>query len=126
MKKASLFLIGCALLVGLSTSTARAFPEFFAEFKAKYVKEKPETDAEKALAEKVEKVKCNVCHMGKEKKPRNNYGKHLEKHINKGDKKNKEKIQKGLDTVYEEKVSEDEDKTFGDLIKAGDLPGGEG
>lgn len=125
MKKAVLILVCGALVFSLTLSTASAIPPFAAEFKARYVKENPETDEEKALAAAVEKVKCNVCHMGKEKKERNAYGKALDELLDKKeDAKNKEKIQEALEAVEEMKADED-GPTFGELIKEGKLPGGE-
>ncbi len=127
MKKAGLFLICGSVVVALSVNWASARPQFNAEFKGKYVK--PDgTDVEKGFAKKVDMVKCLVCHGkkdGKEdKKVRNDYGKALNKLLNKDDAKNKVKINKALDTVYDEKVP-DGTETFGDRIKAGKLPGGE-
>src|SRR5262245_36508114 len=118
MKKCVLILLCGAFVVSVSVNSARAIPPFMAEFKEKYVKKEPATDAEKALAAAVEKVKCNVCHKRKEKKDRNDYGKALDELLDKKtDAKDKEKIHKALDTVSEKKPKDD-GPTYGDLIKA--------
>ncbi len=126
MRKAVCILIFGTVLA-LSVNGAGARPLYNTEFKGKYYK--PDgTDVEKELAKKIDMAKCLVCHGkkdGKEdKKVRNDYGKALGKLLNKDDAKNKEKIKKALDTVYNEKVP-DGTETFGDRIKAGKLPGGE-
>jgi hypothetical protein len=77
------------------------------------------------LAAEVERVKCNVCHVGKDKKERKAYGKALDERLDKkADKDDKEKIRKMLEEVAA--LPSDPDKkdspTFGDLIKAGKLP----
>jgi len=80
--------------------------------------------AEKALAAAVETAKCNLCHKGKEKKDRNAYGEALAELLDKKeDAKNVDKIRKALETVAA-KASPDGGPTFGELIKAGKLPGG--
>ncbi len=120
----ALKLAGVWIIVASRSSASDSSPTkpFFDEFNAKYVK-KEGTDAEKELAKKVETLKCAVCHDPKDKKKRNDYGKALDKLLDKKeDAKNKEKIIKSLDTVYGEKVP-GKDETFGDRIKAGKLPG---
>lgn len=123
MKKAVFVLLCAAVAFGMKPNSAKAIKPFFDEFKAKYVK--ADGDAgDKAYAELVEKVKCNVCHKGKEKKDRNAYGKELDKLLDKKtDAKDKPKIQKALDTVAKEKSPGG--PTFGELIKEHKLPGGE-
>jgi hypothetical protein len=117
-----------ATLLWVATPSANAIKPFSDEFKAKYVKEKPETEKEKAFAEAVAKVKCLVCHEGKSKKNRNVYGKQLSELLDKKtDKENVEKIKKALDRVAKTKVDakKKDSPTFGDLIAEGKLPGGE-
>jgi hypothetical protein len=122
MRRAVLIILLGGLVVGLSQSPARAVKPFFTEFKEKYTN--PEGSAEdKAYAELVEKTQCNVCHMGKSKKMRNDYGKALNKYIKKEDQKDKEKIKEALDKAAEEKSADG--MTFGELIKDHKLPGGE-
>jgi hypothetical protein len=125
MKKVSLLLV-CSLLV-LSAGTAWAIPPFNDAFKKAYVKDGT------PLAEKVAEVKCNVCHMGKEKKDKNEYGKAVGKFLKKadftGDAKKYENVKDddaqkaladGLKSAEAEKGAGG--KTFGELIKAGELP----
>ena len=134
MKKVVLSLYCGALVLGLLLNHAGAIPAFKKEFDAKYVKKDSTDPVEKSFAEAAEGAKCLVCHgknaEGKEdKKTRNTYGKALGKLLDKKkDAKDKEKIQKALDKVAGEKVDEKkpDSPTFGDLIKAGKLPGGDG
>jgi len=125
MRAAIVFAICFSAIVALSVNWASGRAQYNAEFKGKYYK--PDgTDVEKKFAKKVDMAKCLVCHGkkdGKEdKKVRNEYGQALSKLL-KND-KDKEKIKKALDTVYDEKVP-DGTETFGDRIKAGKLPGGD-
>jgi hypothetical protein len=120
MKKAVLFLLCGAFVLGLSLPSVKAVPPFKKEFDSKYVK--PDgTPAEKALAAAAEGAKCNICHVGKEKKDKNAYGIELGKHLKKADAKDAEKIQKALSEV--ESAKSPGGKTFGELIKEGKLPG---
>lgn len=112
-------MIGVAVAVAFSSSPAFAIKQFADAFKETYVKEGS------PLAAEVEKAKCNVCHVGKNKKDRNAYGNALAELLDKKeDKDNKEKILKALETVAAQ--SSDPAKadapTFGDLIKQGKLP----
>jgi hypothetical protein len=125
MRKFVLLLVALGLWVGLSQGSARAIPPFKKEFDAKYVKADSTEEADKALAKAVDKVKCNTCHLGKDKKKRNTYGEQLAELLDKKeDAKNKEKIQKALETVSALKIDpeKDDSPTFGDLLKAGKLP----
>ena len=117
-----------AALLWVATPSAEAIKPFSDQFKAKYVKEKPANDKEKALAEAVAKAKCLVCHEGKSKKNRNPYGKQLAELLDKKtDKESVEKIQKALDRVAKMKIDPKKkgSPTFGDRIAQGKLPGGE-
>jgi hypothetical protein len=91
------------------------------------VKKEPATDSEKSLAAAVTKANCNVCHVGKSKKNRNEYGKAINNFITKKDIKDKAKIQDALGKV-EAMKSDPKDPnspTYGELIQQGKLPGGE-
>ena len=125
MKKFSL-LLAC-LMLATSAATAWAIPPFSDAFKKAYVKDGS------PLAEKVAEVKCNVCHMGKEKKDKNEYGKAVGKFLKKadftGDAKKYDDVKgdaaqkalaDGLKSAEAEKSSAG--KTYGELIKAGELP----
>ena len=95
-----------------------------------YRKQFEETYKDSKIVEAAKEAKCNVCHYGKTKKNRNDYGKALTKYLNadqykklyKTDKEalNK-KIKEALKSVV--KVKSTKGKTFGELIKAGQLPG---
>jgi hypothetical protein len=107
---------------------AKADKAFRDEFIAKYVKTDSSDSKEKAFADACDKAKCNICHEGPSKKNRNIYGQALAKFLKRDtDKDNKEKIQAALDKVAAMKANPKDAKspTFGDLIKAGKLPGGE-
>lgn len=94
---------------------AQARPKYMAVFKQTYPNPK--------LAGQVEATKCNVCHFGKEKKDRNDYGMAISNAL--GEAKNvkaADEIAKALKTA-EKAASSTEGKTFGDLIKDGQLPG---
>jgi len=79
--------------------------------------------------EEAKKAKCNVCHFGKKKANRNDYGKALSKFFTKDDYKKlkddkpalKKKIEDAFKACLKEKSGSG--KTFGELIKAGKLPG---
>ncbi len=68
------------------------------------------------------KLTCAVCHPDKDKKKRNNYGVALAGKLSKKNESDLDKIKEAL-TKTEGEKSKTEGKTFGDLIKAGDLPG---
>lgn len=68
------------------------------------------------------KLSCAVCHPSKSKKKRNNYGVAMGKNVGKKNQSDLEKIKEAVVKAEKEK-SATEGKTFGDLIKAGELPG---
>jgi len=114
--------LGMAVVVGGASREALAIKQFADEFKAMYVKKGT------PLAAAVEAAKCNVCHVGKDKKQRNAYGQALAERLDKKeDAKNVEKIKKALEEVAA--LSSDPSKadapTFGKLIDEGKLPGGD-
>jgi hypothetical protein len=132
MKKVVLIVYCGALVVGITLNHAGAMPQFKKEFQDKYVKKDSSDAAEKSLADAFETASCLVCHTKKadgkaDNKSHNVYGKSLKKLISKKDAKDKEKIREALDKVAGEKVdpSKPDSPTFGELIKAGKLPGGE-
>lgn len=127
MKKYLAIVLAVVICGGFVAKSAIARPPYLKAFTAKYVKEKPENDAEKALKEAVDKIKCNVCHEGNDKKKRNAYGKALDKLLDKEDAANADKINESLDKVAEEKINPDDEKsaTYGDHLKEGKLPAGE-
>ena len=103
---------------------AYAVEAFKKQFEAKYVKKDPATDSEKAFAAAVTTAKCNVCHVGKTKKVRNEYGKALSTLVTKKDAKNLEKIQDALAKAADMKSnpSDPSSPTFGELFEKGQLP----
>ncbi len=120
----SVLAFGLIWLAG-SLKQAAAEKAFFDQFVATYVKADSNEPKDKAFAEAVEKTKCNVCHEGKSKKNRNEYGKALDELLDrKTDKENKEKIIAALKTVEAKHVDpkDENSPTFGDRIKAGKLP----
>ncbi len=119
-------LLGLVLL-GLASSPLKADKAFFDEFVAKYVKPDSTDPKDQAFKATVEKVRCNVCHVGRTKKNRNLYGQALDKLLDRqADKENKPKIQAALDTVAKQHSNPDDPKspTFGELIQQGKLPAG--
>jgi len=121
------FVVVAGAVVALFVNWAIARPQYNTEFKGKYYK--PDgTDVEKTFAEKVDIVKCMVCHglnaQGKaDRRILNDYGSALGKLLNK--QRNKQRIIAALDRVSKQKVPDGTDETFGDRIKVGKLPGGE-
>jgi hypothetical protein len=121
MKKVGLFFLVGALVVGAGSKSAFALPDVSKRFLEVY---KDNADVIAASKE----AKCNVCHFGKSKKNRNDYGKALSKYINKDEVK-KKKAEGGVEEYIDDGLKKAEaDKstgggTFGDLLKAGKLPG---
>lgn len=68
------------------------------------------------------KLTCAVCHPDKDKKIRNNYGTAFGKALPKKNETDEAKIKEAL-TKSEGEKSATDGKTFGDLIKAVELPG---
>ena len=125
MKKLCLMLLCGVLAMATHVPPAWAIKQFQDQFHAKYAGEKADASFV-ALVKKT--AKCNVCHLGKKKKDRNAYGQELSKLLDKkADKKDVKKIREALDKVAKMHLDPEDEKspTFGDLIKAGKLPGGE-
>ena len=122
-KTAGLF--GCVLMAaGVlmlgGSESAEARPQYFKAF----------TDNYPDLKKEIAVQKCNVCHFGKDKKDRSNYGEAFGKTLSKvvGDPQAKNVPAKQLPKIKEAvKKTEEEksavaDKTFGDLLKEKKLP----
>ncbi|HEX4146249.1 MAG TPA: hypothetical protein VHY91_22295 [Pirellulales bacterium] len=141
MKKVGTFVL-CAVaftaVVCWKVTPVHAYPDFFKEFEKKYTKEAPATPEETQFKETITTTKCGICHQGKTKKVRNTYGKAVEGFIpevvgkptlTKEDKdalkKDTVKINALLDKAAEvhSDAANPQSPTFGDLIKAGKLPG---
>ena len=123
MKTLGLLLVGfVALSVAIPSAMAR--PDYKKAWEAKYA-----VDDDACGAPILAELKCNVCHYGKTKKNRNDYGVALSKICNKETytelKSDKEKligeVKKALVKIEAEKSVAGE--TFGKLIKAGKAPG---
>lgn len=127
-KRVALSSIFCCLaalfLIALSATPALAVKEFKDAFKAKYIKPDSTDAKDKALAAAFDQAGCMTCHVGENRKNRNDYGKQLAKLITKKDKKNKEKILKAMDTVakLKSKPKDAKSPTFGEKIASGKLP----
>ena len=98
-----------ALFLGFGSS-ADARPNYNKAFQAKY----PDLAAAK-------EAKCNVCHEGKDKKVRNDFGMAFSKDLDGKKVMDAAKIDAALDKVASE-PSAVSGKTYGDLIKEGKLP----
>jgi len=107
---------GAALfsLLLLSGGDASARPQYKKPFEAAYpdLVKKHGTNG---------KLSCAVCHPVKDKKKRNDYGVALTKALGKKSEKDAAKIKAALKKVESEKNADG--KTYGELIKAGELPG---
>lgn len=118
--------LACLALLGMTAAPAWAVPAFNEAFKKAYVKDGS------PLAEKVAEVKCNVCHVGKDKKEKNEYGMAVAKYLKKGDfagdskkydpksDEGQKALADGLQKAAAEKSSSG--KSFGELLQAGELP----
>lgn len=119
MKKLGVMLVIAICAFAYGVQSASAIPPFGVAFGKKYVE--GNTNAE--FVEAVKAAKCGLCHVGTDKKERNSYGAALAELLDKKeDAKNEEKINAALDTVAGMKP-EGSEKTYGDLIKDGKLPG---
>jgi hypothetical protein len=116
------------LIVALTAPPAWAVKPFNDGFIKEYVKQG------EPFAAKVEAAKCNLCHIdGKPKKMRNEFGLAVSKHLTKDDfgegkkfdpksETGQKAIAAGLARALTEKRGDG--KSFGDVIKAGELPAG--
>ena len=116
------FATACAVAVAalaFFANSADARPVYKTKFVAVYGK----TNAA------AKKAGCKACHPGKSKKDRNDYGYALSKLVKpadfKGKKGKSEESQKKLAEAFKklEKEKNADGKTFGELLKAGKLPG---
>ncbi|MEX2172568.1 MAG: hypothetical protein WD851_24825 [Pirellulales bacterium] len=127
MRRAACLLVAaagsCVLASCFLVGTAEAIPAFQTQFYKKYLD--GNENAEYVNAVKKE-AKCWLCHQGKNRKHHNAYGIHLTDLLTKKDIKEVEKIVKALDTVAALRSNPDDEnsKTYGEMIAAGELPGG--
>ncbi len=95
----------------ISFSNVHAQKNYFEAFKKKY----------EDLKDKADEAKCAVCHPNPDsKKERNDYGKAFGKALGTKKEKNEEKIKEALKKIEGKKAPNG--KTFGENIKAGELP----
>jgi hypothetical protein len=122
MKKIAVCVVIGLIAFAVSLKSASALPPFNKEWVAKYNPGEANATFKDA--------KCNVCHAGESKKMKNEYGKAVGKYLTKA-KYNEIKddqaaaqkyIAEGLQKAEGEKSSSGQ--TYGELIKAGKLPGG--
>lgn len=121
MKKVCACLVLLVVALAWTMQSASALPPFNKEWVAKY----NAGDKNSAFAE----AKCNVCHAGESKKMKNEYGKAVGKYLTKA-KYNEIKEDEAAAKKYIleglQKAENDKDgsgKSYGELIKAGKLPG---
>jgi hypothetical protein len=119
MKKVCVCLVLALVGLGFSFQSASALPPFNKEWVSKY-----NTPEKAAYSE----AKCNVCHAGESKKMKNDYGKAVGKFLTKAkyneikedEAAAKKYIAEGLAKAEAEKAASG--KTYGELLKAGELP----
>ncbi len=126
MRKLVVTAVVMALFLGLVNTSAKAIPPFNEAFKKAYL-----SDPKSALSVAVDKVKCNVCHEGTNKKMKNEYGLAVGKLLKKADFSKDaidadpagkaKQLADALAKVEGEKSKDG--KTFGEKLKAGALPG---
>ncbi|MBA4031111.1 MAG: hypothetical protein C0478_09525 [Planctomyces sp.] len=114
MRSTWISLACCAAVAAavLGGNSAEARPPYLAAFKESYSN----------LADKAGEAKCTICHFGESKKNNNDYGTAMKTALGAKNVKEAEAIKASLKKIETEKSST-EGKTFGDLIKAGELPG---
>lgn len=103
-------------LLVVTGENASARPQYKKPFEAAY------PDLVKKHGKDGKSLSCAVCHPVKDKKKRNDYGVALTKALGKKNEKDKDKIKEALKKAEKEKNKAG--KTYGELIKAGELPGG--
>jgi hypothetical protein len=118
------YLLCAACVVFALASPAGAVPQFQKAFQETYLN----SLKDKKFAESMEKadVKCLICHQGKQKKNRNDFGKVVGKLLTKKDAKNKEKIAEGLKKALAMHVDPKDDKspTYLERLESSQWPGG--
>ena len=97
------------LVVTIDVAPAR--PQYLAQFGRMY----PEFPIKK-------ETRCAICHCGTSKKGHNDYGEAIEKMLDGKNVKDRAAIEKAL-RIVERDPSKVHGKTFGDLIRAGKMPG---
>jgi hypothetical protein len=127
MKNLCLSLICGAIVLGLSADDASARSQYKKAFIANYNLAEPSNDTETALAAAFKTGSCYTCHY-KDKKKRNEYGEALQKLLPKysKDRWKAEKDACNTEVFAAFKKLETQTgahgKTFGEKLKAGELP----
>ncbi|MEM6329708.1 MAG: hypothetical protein AAF790_05615 [Planctomycetota bacterium] len=131
----NLAILSIAAAVAAHVGNAEAYPQFLKAFRAEYLDGNENEDFTKLA----KKAKCMICHAAKEDNPKkynakehNPYGQKVDDLLGKGDRKDADKISKALQKIAEmpsreakDGESEGDIPTFGELIEAGKLPGGD-
>jgi hypothetical protein len=126
MKKVCVCLVVAFVATCWFLPSASALPPFNKEWMAKY----KESNKNPKFVEAVDTAKCNVCHAGESKKVKNEYGKAVAKYLTKAkyneikedETAAKKYIIEGLEKAEAEKAAGG--KSYGELLKSGQLPGG--
>jgi hypothetical protein len=103
---AILGLFVAVVLLAPSAGTVEARPPYKKAFEKKYPK--------------VKKADCAICHVGDDKKQRNDYGKAVGEALGGTKVTDAKKIEKALDAAAKKEVSDG--KTYGDKLKKGERP----
>jgi ssDNA-binding Zn-finger/Zn-ribbon topoisomerase 1 len=103
---AVLGLMVATVLLAPSAGTVEARPPYKKAFEKKYPK--------------VKKVDCNVCHVGEDKKERNEYGKAMGEALGATKVTDAKKIEKALGAA--EKHKDADGNPYGDKLKKGEKP----
>lgn len=130
MRKYLAALVMAAVAVGSMNPSAFAIKEFNDAWSELYTKSDENPELKKRAAE----AKCNVCHIqGENKKKHNPYGDEVHKLLEKKNfpkerfKKEPEKVKEEIEAAYKkiEEIKAKDGKTYGEKMKAGELPGGD-
>ncbi len=117
MKKVGVTALVVVMVLGFLSIEVNARPNYKKAWDKKYV----EGNDNEGFVTAAKEAKCNVCHQGKSKKMRNDYGAALSEMLKK--EKDDEKIMEAFTKAEAMKGKGGE--TFGKMIEAGKLPGTE-
>lgn len=118
------------LTIALAASPACAHPEYQRAFLNRYTKG---SGVDKDFRKLARKAKCNLCHQGKEDRANyNRYGEAFISRLSEAErlteehKKDKERVAAAIELAAALTLDPDDESTptFGELIAAGELPGG--
>ena len=124
MRKCALVLLVAAVAWG-SARQAAALLQFYKVWDEVYLKDNKNEDFVKAVRDP--KMRCLICHQGKQRKNHNPYGDHLVELLDKRkDIRDVEKIKASIAKVGEMHSDPDDDKspTYDEIIASGEFPGG--